>query len=56
VDIETSFTAGYGDTLSWPVGEGPGLGERAVLVVQEVDVARFEKMTVELLSKPSRRL
>lgn len=55
VDIETSFTAGYGDTLSWPVGEGPGLGERAVLVVQEVDVARFEKMTVELLSKPSLR-
>src|ERR1700730_9541293 len=23
VDVDTAFTAGYGDTLSWPVGEGP---------------------------------
>jgi purine nucleosidase len=54
VDVDTTFTAGYGDTLSWAIGEGPGLGERPVYVVQDVDVAKFEKMTVELLSKPSR--
>jgi purine nucleosidase len=54
VDVDTTFTAGYGDTLSWAIGEGPGLGERPVFVVQDVDVAKFEKMTVELLSKPSR--
>ena len=54
VDVETSFTAGYGDTLSWPVGEGPGLGERSVLVIQEVGVPRFERLTVELLSRPSK--
>jgi purine nucleosidase len=53
VDIDTSFTAGYGDTLSWSVGAGPGLGERAVLVVQQVDVPRFERMTLDLLSRPT---
>jgi purine nucleosidase len=51
VDIETSFTASYGDTLSWPAGAGPGLGEQSVLVVQEIDVPRFERMTVDLLSR-----
>jgi purine nucleosidase len=51
VDIDTSFTAGYGDTLSWSVGAGPGLGERPVLVVQDVDVPRFEHLTLDLLSR-----
>ena len=51
VDVDTSFTAGYGNTLSWNVGEGPGLGERPVAVVLDVDVPRFERMTLELLSK-----
>jgi purine nucleosidase len=53
VDIDTSFTAGYGDTLSWSVGAGPGLGERPVLVVQDVDVARFEHLALDLLSRPT---
>ena len=52
VDIDTSFSAGYGDTLSWSPGEGPGLGERAVQVVLDVDVPRFEKLTLELLESP----
>ncbi|MBV8341338.1 MAG: nucleoside hydrolase, partial [Gammaproteobacteria bacterium] len=46
-------TASYGSTLSWPVGEGPGLGERAVTVVREVDVPRFERFAVALLKAPS---
>lgn len=50
VDVDTSFTAGYGDTISWSPGEGPGLGERAVDVVFEVDVNRFERFAVGLLS------
>jgi inosine-uridine nucleoside N-ribohydrolase len=53
VDVDTSFTAGYGDTLSWNVGTGPGLGERAALVVQDVDVPKFERMTLDLLSQPT---
>jgi inosine-uridine nucleoside N-ribohydrolase len=52
VDIDTSFTAGYGNTLSWSVGAGPGLGERPVTVIQDVDVPKFEHMTLDLLSRP----
>jgi inosine-uridine nucleoside N-ribohydrolase len=50
VDVATGDGADYGSTLSWPPGRGPGLGERAVEVVQDVDVARFERLTVRLLS------
>jgi purine nucleosidase len=53
VDVDTSFTAGYGNTLSWSVGSGPGLGEREVLVVQDVNVPRFEHMALDLLSRPT---
>lgn len=51
VDVDTSFTAGYGNTLSWPLGKGPHLGERPVQVIQAVDVPRFERLTMELLSR-----
>ena len=53
VDVDTSFTAGYGNSLSWNLGAGPGLGEREVLVVQDVDVPRFEHLTLDLLSRPT---
>ena len=55
VDVDTSFTAGYGNTLSWPIGEGPGLGERVVQVVQDIDLAKFEALAVELLTSPPSR-
>jgi len=51
VDVDISFTAGYGDTLSWPNGEGPGLGERPVRVVLDIDLAKFEALTLDLLSR-----
>jgi len=51
VDVDLSFTAGYGNTLSWSAGEGPGLGERMVQVVQDIDLARFEALAVDLLSR-----
>ena len=53
VDVDTSFTAGYGDTLSWEANEGPGLGERPVNVVFAVDVPRLERMTIALLKAPT---
>jgi inosine-uridine nucleoside N-ribohydrolase len=53
VDVDTSFTAGYGNTLSWSAGMGPGLGERPVLVVLEVDVPRFERLALDLLKAPA---
>jgi inosine-uridine nucleoside N-ribohydrolase len=51
VDADTSFTAGYGNTLSWSIGEGPGLGERPVQVVLDIDLAKFETLTMGLLSR-----
>jgi purine nucleosidase len=51
VDVATGDGAGYGTTLSWPLSRGPGLGERQVEVVQEVDIARFERLTVDLLTR-----
>src|SRR6266849_7103718 len=55
VDVDTSFSAGLGDTLSWPIGEGPGLGERPVQVVLDIDLAKFEALTVDLLSRRAPR-
>ncbi len=48
-DVAAGDGADYGSTLSWPIGRGPGLGEREVEVVQDVDVPRFERLTVRLL-------
>jgi purine nucleosidase len=53
VDVDTSFTAGYGNTLSWSVGAGPGLGEREATVIEDVDVPKFERLTLDLLSRAS---
>lgn len=46
-------SAGYGTTLSWPIGGGPGLGEPDVEVVRSVHVPEFEKLYIRLLSTPS---
>ena len=54
-DVATDGGAAYGSTLSWPLGHGPGLGERAVDVVQDIDLARFERLTVKLLTQPDTR-
>ncbi len=54
VDVAAGDGADYGSTLSWPLGRGPGLGEREVEVVQDVDVTRFERLTVKLLTGVSR--
>lgn len=52
VGIDTGAEgAGYGCTLSWPAGKGPGLGERDVDVVLEVDVPKLEKFVVDLLAR-----
>lgn len=50
-DVDTSFSASYGNTLSWTVGAGPGLGERPVQAVLDIDLPKFEQMTIELLSR-----
>jgi inosine-uridine nucleoside N-ribohydrolase len=53
VDTSTVFGPNYGDTLSWTAAEAPGLGERPVEVVFDVDVPRFERMALNLLMAPT---
>jgi purine nucleosidase len=49
VDVDVDHGAGYGSTLSWPADAGPGVGERNVEAVFEIDVARFEQWCVDAL-------
>lgn len=52
MDVDISHGAGYGATLSWPPGGGPGLGEPDVTVVRSVDVARLEEAFVAAVRRP----
>ncbi|HEY0340179.1 MAG TPA: hypothetical protein VGC34_05185 [Steroidobacteraceae bacterium] len=49
IDVSTTFGPNYGDSLSWTAAEAPGLGEQTAKVVFEVNVAKFERMTLDLL-------
>ena len=52
VGVDTNADgAGYGNTLSWPPGKGPGLSEPTVEVILDVDVPKLEEMVVELLTR-----
>jgi purine nucleosidase len=55
VDVDTDSGAGYGNTLSWPAGEGPGLGEPNVNVVLDIDRPRFETFFVDSFQSPAAR-
>ena len=48
-DVDTSFTAGYGNTLSWDDEHAPGMGQQKVVVVKRVDVPKLEKLFVTLM-------
>ena len=52
-DVDTSFTAGYGNTLSWDAAHAPGLGEQKVTVVESIDVPRLNKLFVSLMQAPT---
>ncbi len=54
VDIDGG-AAGYGNTLSWPAGKGPGLGERDEQVVFEADVPKLEELIVKLFTQSTPR-
>jgi purine nucleosidase len=51
VDVDTSFTAGYGDIRSFSLGEGPNMGERPVQVVFDIDLKKFEALSLALLTR-----
>lgn len=53
MDIDIDHGAGYGNTLSWPEGSNPGLGEQPVVFQEDLDLDRFYKMFVELMTRPT---
>ena len=50
VDIDTSFTANYGSTLSWPAGSHAALAGQPVHVVFAVNVPKLDSLVVKLLT------
>lgn len=51
VDVDTDAGAGYGNTLGWAPGKGPGLGERDVTVVFEVDANQLNALVLDRLTR-----
>lgn len=54
MDIDISHGAGYGNTLVWLPENAPGLGEQVVHVQTELNLEKFNRMVVELLSRGPR--
>jgi inosine-uridine nucleoside N-ribohydrolase len=53
MDMDISHTAGYGNTLVWTEADHPGLGEQLVHVQEELDVDKFNKLLIDLLTRSS---
>jgi purine nucleosidase len=53
MSVDVDHGAGYGNTLTWGDKDRPNLGERVVEVQQDLDLARFNKMFVELMKAPT---
>ena len=51
MDIDISHGAGYGNTLVWTPGNQPGMGEQLVHVQTELEVDKFYRELIELLSR-----
>ncbi len=53
VDVDCTHGPGYGNTLTWPAGSQPGLGEQLVHVPTELNLEKFYRMFVELMTRPT---
>ncbi|HXO93393.1 MAG TPA: hypothetical protein VN825_04615, partial [Candidatus Acidoferrum sp.] len=53
MDMDYSHGPGYGNTLVWMPGTQPGLGENLVNVPQDLDLAKFDKMFIGMMSRPT---
>jgi len=53
LDVSTDRGASYGDTLVWPPGQNPGLGERLVTINTDLDKARFYQDFIHLMTAPT---
>jgi purine nucleosidase len=53
MDVDISHGAGYGDTLVWPPGNQPGLGEQLVSVETGLNRERFYRLFLRLMTAPA---
>jgi inosine-uridine nucleoside N-ribohydrolase len=53
MDVDLDRGAGYGNTLSWTAHDKPKIDEQPVEVQDDLDLDKFYKMVVELLSAPT---
>jgi len=53
MDIDYSHGAGYGNTLVWLPGHEPGLAEQMVHAQQELNIEKFNRMFMELMTRPT---
>jgi inosine-uridine nucleoside N-ribohydrolase len=53
MDIDISHTANYGNVLLWDNTDRPGLDEQLVNLPEDLDSAKFYKLFMDLLARPS---
>jgi purine nucleosidase len=53
LDIDISHGPSYGNTLTWGEGSQPGLGEQPVHIQTELNLDRFYRMFVGLMTRPT---
>jgi purine nucleosidase len=53
MSVDIDHGAGYGNTLTWVEKDNPKLGARPVEIQMDLDLARFDKMFVELMKAPT---
>ena len=51
MDVDLNHGATYGDTLTWPEKLKPATGVRLVHVQLDLDLPRFQKMFVDLITR-----
>jgi inosine-uridine nucleoside N-ribohydrolase len=51
LDASIDHGGTYGDTLAWPPGRNPGLGEHLVMVNAGLDAAKFYQDFIELMTR-----
>jgi purine nucleosidase len=53
MSVDVDHGAGYGNTLTWVEKDNPKLGARLVEIQMDLDLARFNRMFVELMKAPT---
>jgi purine nucleosidase len=53
MSVDIDHGAGYGNTLTWVEKDNPKLGARVVEIQMDLDLARFNKMFVDLMKAPT---